>query len=176
MRVLCTHPDLCDEATGYQRLVACISVDPELFDLFFNAVGGYRGSYYTSQEAGGRANAQLLELVAPALLAFKTHAELPSSQAASSLNAKSAKIWLAEVGKGFCPNCEGEWTTPQDGMADILNGRWEHGAEPKAKYGRKAPRFTKLRVLGGFVDQHSNEYVATAKRERAKHIHEYGWS
>ena len=176
MRVLCSHPDPCDEATGYSRLVACVEVEPQLFDLFFNAETGYRGAYFVSQATGLHANAQLLGRVAPALLNFQTHSNLPQHQAEASLRNQSAKAWLAEIGKGFCPRCEGEWTTPQDDEAEILNDRWELSAEAKARYGRKAPQFTKLRFFGAFVDRHGDEYVATQKRDRAAQIHKYGWS
>lgn len=176
MRILCTHPDPCDEAAGYSRIVACVAVEPQLFDLFFNAETGYRGAYFASQVSGLQANVQILSLVAPALANHETHAGLPHRQAEASLRNQSAKAWLAEVGKGFCPRCEGEWSTPQDDEPDILNDRWEVSREANARYGRKAPLFTKLRLLGAFVDQHGNSYVATQKRDRASQIHDYGWS
>ena len=176
MRILCTHTDPCDEATGYSRLVACVAIQPDLFDLFFNAQTGYRGAYFASQVSGLQANAQILAIVAPALVHFRAHSNLSQDQAEASLRNQSAKAWLAEVGKGFCQHCEGEWTTPQDDGAEILNDRWDVSADARARYGRKAPRFTKLRFLGAFVDQWGDEYVTTQKRDRAQQIHNFGWS
>jgi hypothetical protein len=176
LRILCTHADPCDEAAGYTRLVSCVMVDPDLFDLFFNSESGYRGRYFVSIDAGLRANSSILGLVAPAIAAHTAHTDLPLRQAEGSLMATSAKCWLAEIGKGFCSACGGEWTAPQDSAAEILNGRWEHSDEPTARYGRKAPRFTKLRFLGGFVDTSGHEYVTTQKRHRAEQIFEFGWS
>jgi hypothetical protein len=144
MRILCTHPDPCDEAAGYMRLVACVIIDRDLFDLWFNAESGYRGRFFDSPGAGVSANSQLMRLVAPALVSHESHRELKERQAEWSMSSRSAKCWLAEVGKGFCPSCEGEWSTPQETAAEILNGRWELSATPKALYGRKAPRLTKL--------------------------------
>jgi hypothetical protein len=103
MHILCTHPDPCDEAAGFTRLVCCVSLEPDLFDIFFNAESGYRGTYFVSPERGLRANSHLLALVAPTLANHTIHLTLPQIQAEHSLRAPSAKCWLAEVGKGFCP-------------------------------------------------------------------------
>jgi len=176
MRILCTHCDSCDEAPGYWRIVCCVSVDRFLFDRFFNAQSGYRGCYFISPEEGLRANAHLLQLIAPVLSAFKVHPQMTASRAEQSLSLPSAKAWLAEAGLRFCSLCEGEWTATQDDTAEILNGRWEDGGDPKAKAGRKAPRFEKLRIMGAFVDERGKEYVAMRKRDRAQQIHAFGWS
>jgi hypothetical protein len=176
MRIQCTHSDPCDEAAGFMRIVCCMSIDRDLFDLFFNSQNGYRGRYFVSSEEGLLANGQLLRLVSPPLAAFTVHADMPLGHAELSLRAPSAKAWLTEVGKGFCPTCAGEWTTPQDAAAEILNGRWEHENEAKARYGRKAPWLQQLRFMGGFVDRSGQEYVTTQKRDRAQQIHEFGWS
>jgi hypothetical protein len=176
LRIVCTHPDFCSEATGYTRLVCCVSVEVELFDVFFNSASGYRGRYFISPDQGLRANSYLVRLVSPALLAHTAHANLPFHQAEQSLSARSAKCWLAEVGKSFCSACDGEWSAPQDSTPEILNGRWEYGDHPNARYGRKAPRFTKLKFLGGFVDPSGNEYVTGRKRDRSAQIFEFGWS
>lgn len=176
MHILCTHPDRCDEAAGFIRLVCCVALEPDLFDIFFNAESGYRGTYFMSPEHGVRANSHFLALVAPALASHTIHSALLQVQADQSLRAPSAKCWLAEVGKDTCPRCKGEWTPPQDASPDFLNDRWEHGTEAKGRWGRKAPRFTKLRILGGFVNSFGCEYVTTQKRKRAQHIHEFGWS
>lgn len=37
MRIQCTHVDPCDEAHGFNRLVACVVVDRPIFDLYFNS-------------------------------------------------------------------------------------------------------------------------------------------
>jgi len=176
MRIRCTHPEECGEAPGFMRIVCCVSIDHDLFDLFFNAESGYRGRYFTSPEEGVLANRQLLQLVSTPLAAFTIHCDMTTSYAKRSLRASSAKAWLAEVGKHRCSTCVGEWTTPQDAAAEILNGRWEHGLEAMARWGRKAPRLKKLRIMGGFVDLSGNEYIPTQKRNRAQQIYDFGWS
>lgn len=176
MRIQCTHPDACDEAAGFMRIVCCVSIDRDLFDLFFNSESGYRGRYFVSPEEGLLANGQLLQLISEPLATFMVHGNMPRNHVELSLRASSAKAWLAEVGKGFCPTCAGEWTTPQDAAAEILNNRWEHGNKAKALYGRKAPWLQQLRIMGAFVDAFGNEHVTTQKHGRAQQIHEFGWS
>ena len=176
MRIHCTHPDGCDKKDGFLRIVCCISIDRDLFDLFFNSESGYRGRYFASPEEGLLANGQLLQLISTRVATFRVHREMTADHAERSLCASSAKAWLAEVGKHFCKDCYGEWTTPQDAAAEILNGRWEHSPDARASYGRKAPYLEKLRIIGAVLDGSGTEYVIEEKRNRAQHISEFGWS
>jgi len=176
MRILCTHTDPCDEASGFTRFVSCVSVERDLFDPFFNAETGYRGRYFVSPEEGLKANSLLLGRVAAPLAQFATHPQMNAVEAEQSLRASSAKCWLAEVGKGFCTACAGEWVTPQDSIPEILNNRWEHGDTAASRSGRKAPFLHHIRVLGAFVNEAGEQHVATRKRTRAQQIHDYGWS
>jgi hypothetical protein len=176
MRILCTHIDPCDEAAGFSRIVSCVRVGENLFDSFFNSETGYRGCYFVSSTEGLSANSLLLGLVASPLAQFRTHEEMNAQRAEQSLRASSAKCWLAEVGKGFCEACAGEWTTPQDDIAEILNSRWEYGDTAASRSGRKAPLLRQLRILGAFVNAVGEQYVTTRKRNRAEEIHEHGWS
>ena len=176
MRVLCRHPDRCDEAEGYHRVVYCTAVDRPLFDLFFNSANGYRAWYFRSPAEGVAMNGRLLGTLTPVLLAFKSDDRIDPKMVQASLSAGSAKAWLAEVGKGSCEHCDGEWHTAQNDFAEILNDRWELSSVPDARNGRKAPFLTMIRVVGGFVNPTSEEYVPERKRSRAKDIHEVGWS
>lgn len=67
-------------------------------------------------------NAWLLKLLAPNLIEFERHETMPAELMSKSLLASSAKSWLAEVGKGFCSACEGDWSAPKDDAPEILNG------------------------------------------------------
>jgi hypothetical protein len=176
MRVLCRHLDACDEADGYERVVYCITVDEEVFDLFFNSPNGYRAWYFRSPTQGMAINARLLETLAPPLLALRFADSIDARTVRASLRAPSRKAWLAEVGTGFCQRCAGEWHTAQDDLAEIVNDRWELSTVPDARNGRKAPLLTMIRVAGGFVNPASEEYVPKRKRNRAQDIHEIGWS
>ena len=176
MEILCTHTDPCAEAAGFTRIVSCIRVDEELFDLFFNSESGYRGRYFVSPEEGRAANSLLLSLAAESLAHFESHPDMTRMHAEQSLRASSAKCWLAEVGKDFCFSCVGKWTVPQDCTPEILNGRWELGSDPASRSCRKAPFLNQLRILGAFVSETGEEYVAKRKRTRAQQIHEHGWS
>lgn len=176
MRVQCTHVDQCDEAYGFRRFVGCVSIDRPLFDVFFNSFNGYRGCYYRSPSEGLRINAQFVGRLAPSLIEFQQHEDMSAELALISLIAPSAKCWLAETGKGFCPKCEGDWTKPKDDSPEILNGRWDIAETPYSRFGRKAPYLEKLRVIGGFVSQTREHYIAQRKINRAQDIHDVGWS
>lgn len=176
MRIQCTHVNLCDEADGFKRFVGCVVIDWPLFDLFFNSCNGYRGSYFRSPTHGLRMNALLLRLLGPSLIEFRRHDTMPANFVSKSLLASSAKSWLAEVGKGFCSACEGDWSAPKDDTPEIFNGRWEIATTANSRFGRKAPFLEKLRVMGAFVNQAGEEYVATRKLRRAEEIHDVGWS
>ena len=176
MRPHCTHVDPCDEVAGFNRIVCCISIDRELFDLFFNSQNGYRGCYFQSPRKGLLANSHLLGLLAPRLVSLEIHQDMLPRKIEQSLLAPSAKCWLAEVGRGFCPECAGEWTAPQDDKAEILNGRWEKGMATNSRYGRRAPIQKQLRVIGAFINEAGIEHVALRKRARAQQIYDHGWS
>jgi hypothetical protein len=108
------------------------------FDLFFNSFNGYRGWYFRSPAEGLKVNAQLLRLLAPRLTELHTDEDMPMSLASMSLLASSAKCWLAEVGRGRCPKCEGDWSIPIDDSPDILNGRWtSHRGHMRALDGKR---------------------------------------
>ena len=174
MLVQCSHPDPCDEAGGFKRLVVCLVIGKPLFDLFFNSYNGYRGWYYRSPTDGLRINAELLRLLAPPLCEFQVHDDMPIGWTVKSLLAPSAKCWLAEPGLEFCQKCEGDWSKPQDDSAEILNGRWERAEN--SRFGRKAPYLQRLRVMGGFVNQAGGHHVVKRKVNRTQEIHDLGWS
>ena len=176
MHVPCRHVDPCDEVAEYERVVYCAVVDKRLFDLLFNSKNGYRAGYYRSPAEGLTANAEFIGSVAPALLARNFGDQVALDTATKSLSAPSGKLWVAEVGNGFCPKCHGEWKAPEDDSAEILNGRWELSTMPYARYGRKAPLLETIRVFGGFVSKDGREYVPNRKLGRAEDIYECGWS
>ena len=177
MRVLCCHPERCDVADGFERIIYCVKVDSALFDLFFNSKAGYRAAYYRSPYEGLAANAQTLEMLTPKLLASDATSGQRSQQfIEESLLSPSAKIWLAEPERGFCSLCSGEWSNPTDHGAEILNERWEHDPHDNAVKGRKAPCFTKLRIFGAFLNHRFDEVIPERKRFRAQQIHNWGWA
>jgi hypothetical protein len=156
-------------------MVYCISVEPELFDLFFNSWNGYRAQYFRDPDYGQARNIEFIKAISPGLLTPR--GAVPNPQlATTSLAGGSAKVWLAEVGKGFCAQCAGEWRTAQNEEPEIANDRWELSVAPDSRKGRKAPFLTKLRIIGAHVNDSASEYVAVQKRQRAKQIYDIGWS
>jgi hypothetical protein len=180
MEVLCCHDDPCDRAAGFGRVIYCIRIDPPLFDLFFNSRHGYRATYFRSPYEGLAANSHALRLFSPALLSSPLTAGCPKDVdfIRDSLTSESAKLWLAEVGKGFhgCEGCRGEWTHPADDPVHIRNGRWESDPHTHALWGRTAPYLTKLKIMGAHLNDARDEFVPASKRRRAWDIHERGWS
>ena len=64
MEVLCCHPEPYDIAHGFERIIYCVKVDKEFFDLCFNSRAGYRATYYQSPFEGLRANAEAIGTLA----------------------------------------------------------------------------------------------------------------
>ena len=178
MQIACCHFQSCDDHANFGRVAYCVQVSEDLFDLFFNSPHGYRGAYFRSPGEGVDANSTFIGALAPRLLAMSaagaSREEL--TRVRESLSSSSAKVWLAEKGLGICPKCEGEWGPHTDTVPEILNGRWELGQSGQQCNGRKAPRFTQIRVFGAFLDERNKEFVPCRKRHRAKDIHLWGWS
>ncbi|MFC6674079.1 hypothetical protein [Marinobacterium aestuariivivens] len=178
MEITCCHFQTCHDHSDFGRVVYCIRVSEDLFDLFFNSPHGYRGAYYRSRGEGINANAVFISTLAPKLIARSAPGASMEelTRIRESLSSLSAKSWLAENALGLCPECEGEWGNPTDFCADIINGRWEHGDSGPQCSGRKAPQLTKIRIFGAFLDDRNNEFIPRRKRNRAQDIHSFGWS
>lgn len=161
----------------YKRAVFCGSVGPQLFDWFFNASTGYRGSYFKSASEGVEANRVLINQLTPFLVEWVVAQQLdPDRQwVLSSLAQPSAKAWLAEH-PGLCAKCGGEWHASSSAELQIENSRWECSAHTLSAWGRQAPQLSKIRIFGGFIDFQHHEWLAHNKTRRATDIWEYGWS
>jgi hypothetical protein len=146
--------------------------------LFYNSPAGYRGSYFRSPHEGLDANESLITAMLPKISdAIPREADSTERRfVLESLTSPTAKAWLAENGLGQCAGCEGEWGNPSDDIPEILNGRWDITSSASAFRGRKAPRLTKIRFFGAFIDDRCNEWISGRKRHRAWQIHRWGWS
>ena len=176
--VVCLHDDPKQPDQSYHRACFCLDAGVELFDAFFNSVGGYRGAYFRAPEAGEAANRRLIDALSPVLVGWAA-AYNPCIERAwliESLSLPTAKAWLAEDTVALCPLCAGGWSASYAAELHILNDRWEHSSHTHAVWGRQAPELSKVRVLGGFVNQSHAEWVADYKRDRAKQIWEHGWT
>ncbi len=183
MTILCCHQDTIKD-TLFKRVVYCVTVSGNLFDLFFNSRNGYRAWYYRSPFEGLRANSLAIGLLCPILVVADQTQEsnLSTDFIRESLTSPSSKIWLAECGREICltcHGCRGEWSASVLGNQnelEILNNRWELGSDLKARWGRRAPYLTKLKVFGAFLDNSKNEFIPSIKRFCAHEISEFGWS
>lgn len=178
MRIVCFHRQERTEDISYSRAVFCVQVGPSLFDSFFNSTSGYRASYFVGPEAGLEANRVLLKELSPTLIswAIRRHSGIDRDWLIESLSLPSAKAWLAEETLSLCSECAGEWSTSYVSELEIANGRWECSDHAHAAWGRQAPRLTKVRIFGGFVNHAHQEWVADHKQKRAQQIWEHGWS
>ena len=178
MNILCCHTDPCNDSPGFARVIYCVEIGDTLFDLFFNSASGYRGTYFESPESGLVANRQLFYAVKEKLLSMRSerHNGIDHALVRRSLSASSAKTWVAECTRELCVSCSGEWSNSHKSDLEIANDRWEIVDHTHAKWGRQAPRFRKLRIFGGFVNDTSDEYVAPHKVHRANDIWQWGWS
>jgi len=174
MEHVCAHWRESDDSPGHWRAIYCFRVAAPLFDLFFNSASGYRGAYFASPNGGREANAFILSRLSEPLIASSSLRDGPVT-IRSSLEAASAKMWLAERETACCQHC-GEWQAPGDTAPEIFNGRWEVSEHTYAGYGRKAPNLTLIRVFGGFVNPIGEEYFAPHKRNRAQQLYDWGWS
>ena len=177
-RFRCCHVQYCEEEPAFARIALCYSVSPDAFDLFYNSPVGYRGSYFRSPYEGLAANEELITAMLPKMSeAIPQEADTLERQFVwESLSSPTAKAWLAENGLEQCTACAGEWGNPSDEIPEIINGRWEIGSCGSSLRGRKAPRLTKIRFFGAFLDNRYNEWVSGRKRHRACQIHRWGWS
>jgi hypothetical protein len=185
MTVLCRHYDRCDKNHSFCRAVYCVEVGTSLFDQFFNSAQGYRAQYFHSPQQGREANATFLRILKPRLLAAGAICDAPSEKPCESrvdpeisLSAAGAKVWLAEKSHQLCNRC-GEWSQPEAEALvnpEIRNERWERLEELYAKWGCTAPYLTRIRVLGGFINNARDELLIFEKRFRAEEISRRGWS
>jgi hypothetical protein len=178
MSILCYHLQGCHDDSRYARPVFCGRVSEDLFDAFFNSPKGYRGSYFESPFHGLECNRHLIKRLLPRLSgwAVQNSPGYNSQFSQDALLAVSAKAWLAESGTQMCALCEGEWSYPRDGQAEIINGRWDTSNQGNSNIGRKAPQHSKIRLFGAFLSARSDEFVPARKRDRHLQIHYEGWS
>lgn len=176
--VVCFHADPKQRDRSYRRACFCLDAGVEVFDAFFNAASGYRGAYFQSPETGVAANRRLIDALSPALVEWAAGRDASTNRAwlIESLSLPTAKAWLAEDAVALCQYCAGGWSASYAAHLKILNGRWEHSTHVHAVWGRQAPELSKVRVLGGFVNQSHAEWVADHKRDRAQQIWEHGWT
>lgn len=178
MSILCYHVQTCDDDSHFARPIFCIKIPEELFDTFFNSPVGYRGSYFLSVFHGMDCNHQLMKTLLPKLSSWAI-GNLPSFDiefTQEAMLALSAKAWLAEKTLHLCSACSGEWSDPKNDQIEVINGRWDISESPKARYGRRAPQGTKIRIFGAFLNSNGDEFIPKKKRHRNQEIFDYGWS
>ena len=69
MIVLCCHRGSMNATGSFSRVIHCVQLDKDLFDLFFNSASGYRAAYFRFPWEGMGANAAFLKAVTASFLA-----------------------------------------------------------------------------------------------------------
>jgi len=180
------------EALGHWRAVFGFSVTEATYDVFFNGPAGYRAQFCEDPRAGLLMNQRCMEVLTPLLVDFvkASTSREDSEKIEASLRCTSAKIWIDER----VQDCTLMQTISADQPAVLNVPRWVQAAKeaereikarqstcPRAKksalYGVQAPEGTRLKILGGFIDQTNfSEFVVPSKRRRHQQIQLYGFS
>ena len=148
-----------------------IEVRPEVYDVFFNAAGGYRAQYLRSPTDGLAGNQAILGALLNRLVDEARRAqveELRDIDVRLSLRALSSKVWIYEGTFDF--------DTPSQ---DLDIATWAEQAfqgEERATWGLCAPCGTLLQVKGALLDPFGHEVVPYRKILRHEHIHRFGFS
>lgn len=154
------------EAKGYWRAVFSFSVTTATYDAFFNGPAGYRAQFCEHSCNGSVKNRECIDALTPLLLDFVRLAapKDPVEKITVSLRCKTAKIWIDEQARDCTLNHQ---TITVDDLVVLNVPRWVQAAReaeqamqstrPKAKqcamYGVQAPEGTRLKVLGGFINE-----------------------
>lgn len=144
---------------------------PSVGDRLFNGPYGYRAQYWRGPYDGLRANAKIITVLTPRLLAVvdpDTDPNVAKIDVCASLRATSAKFWIQEIPSLLANptvdlNVE-PWRT--EALRGVQLARW----------GVCAPEVTRFDVKGALLDSHGNEIVPSRKIARHHDIHHYGFS
>jgi len=164
---------------AWRRPVFTLSCAPDLVDLFHNGQRGYRAQYNACEKRGEAANAKILALLTPKLIAAWLKWERrPYDEAwlRQSLDPAGAKIWIHQ----------GRWSLGWDRReitVELCVDSWlAHAHSPhkeirrKVKLGALCPREDKLVVKGFFLDAFGVSQTPKSLTERATQIHRYGFT
>jgi hypothetical protein len=171
--------ELLDDHHAWRRPVFTLSCDPDLVDLFHNGRRGYRAQYHAGIEKGEAANTKLLESLTSKLvdawLAWK-HRPYDEAWVRRSLDPFVAKIWIHQ----------GHWSRGWDRRKiriELQVDAWllhkdsrNASVRKKVKLGALCPREDKLIVKGAFLNAHGVGQLPKPPSERAKQIHQYGFT
>jgi hypothetical protein len=158
------EPANATELAGCHRASYDLTVDPDIYDAFFNAHAGYRAQYALNEATGTAANRLLLDLLYQVSFRMGPKHESASADLIEmSLRGAQAKVWIVES------EVESQLGDPH---RSINWATWEFN-EPDGQ-GLRAPRGTRLEVKGGWVDHQGREVIYRPKLRRANNIYRTG--
>jgi hypothetical protein len=172
-----------------------IQVTPQLGDLFFNSVSGYRAAFCVSREEGERANRSILDALASPIVDAVPEEDLAAHSAATllaSLQHHTAKIWVDE--KALKAS---DWTTL---LVQINHEPWVEAANDYLKaidvrvmegevayrtarledrvplWGVRAPECELFEIKSAWIDPGGDFQIGKDPEKRAADIQRQGWS
>ena len=167
------EPGKADGLKDSHRPFVNLTVDPDVFDAFFNSPHGYRAQFLPDPDEGQAANNRLLRKLSLKLFGAVIHGcqkrELTADQIRDAFLANSAKIWPYE----------GDLQDFRDMTRNLAIPQWQAPypwVDAPTGAGLWAPTGTRLRAFGAFIDTAGNEVVSRKKIRRRIHIHECGFS
>lgn len=181
------------EAKGHHRAEFRFQCSAEVCDVFHSGISGMRAHYYLGITQGERLTRYLIDGLADKLISsssdFIRATGVSSDKVQASLSGPTAKIWMDEdVSNLDKKRVDAEaliaievphWVN----AAKKASAAFSNGAFPfpkckeKALLGVQVPICTGIGIFGVWLnDQNDAHFLASSKRNRARHIRAYGFS
>ena len=159
------EPGIADRLIGLHRASFRLGVSRTTYDAFFNSPSGYRAQFARDPSIGLQCNRSIIDALQPTLRASWNVSTVPDSTIMQSLSGEDAKIWIDET------EIEDQWQLEEP---DILYTPWQESDD--LGVGNLAPIGNHLEVKGGWVDKCGNVVRDPFKANRAREIHDHGYS
>lgn len=177
------------EAKGKIRADFSFDVSNNTLDLFFNSSQGLRAQYYISPERGEKANRFAIDKIKDKLIGVVSESQqnrMTLKQVIISIECMSAKIWIDEkyvkLKNSYLLEEIVELEVPRwvKSMEEYLERPENEQMNPQrqdlALSGVQAPEGKAMAVFGAWLDSKDLEFVVPSKKERSRHINQYGFS
>lgn len=169
---ICRDPSKSER--GYWRAIVRLHVDIESCLLYHCGNSGYRAQYYVSPMLGDAANRKAVEVLCAAIDS-QLRVESDADFLLSSLRSNSAKAWIYQ----------GTWcrrSAFDDRLLEVP--RWLLQLDSSDKNRRKLARYStlvplqehRLELKGAYITLDGSAELETHKPNRARQIHELGFT
>jgi hypothetical protein len=177
LKVVAVSRNRASANRSFFRATITLRLGSSTVDLFHNSATGYRAQYYSSPEAGERANMYVVNTLATRIIKMLERSPkrtCPPNWVALSLRNEAAKVWIHQ----------GRWlrnAKASDGV--LFVPRWineRHASDPvrrkRARWSVLAPdNECRVDVKGAYL-QLDGASLGTLKPTRPNDIHELGFT